>query len=157
MRIYIHSLLLATAVALCPLFATAQANPGSDQVRLVCGDAGLGKHSNIAKQLRNSLKGAAATAGIGDAAIRVTKVTDISRPEKTVARAALNAGNIPVQFTASPLSFSFGTAPITVESALDEPCSVEREFTLRIKPKNGAAVEGKVRVRSSGRYKKAGN
>ena len=52
--------LAAALISTAPLAAFAQQTPNPDVVRFVCRDAGLGKHSNVAKRLKNSIKAAAA-------------------------------------------------------------------------------------------------
>ncbi len=143
---------LASALAFAPFGVSAQQSGGGDVIEFVCRDAGLGKYGVVAKKLRNSLRAAAATAGISNAAIKIKSVVDVERPTIQVSRAELNAGDIPVTFAATPLSFDFGDATVSVVSPNDQACNVTRDFTIEIKRRTGEIATDVVRVMSPGKY-----
>lgn len=144
--------LFGGAIVLSPIGASAEPMGGGDTIEFVCRDAGLGKFGVVAKKLRNSLHAAAATAGVGNAAIKIKSVVDVERPSIQVSRSELNAGDIPVTFSAAPLSFDFGDATVSVVSPNDQACNVTRDFTIEIKRRNGETATDVVRVMSPGKY-----
>ena len=157
MKLHITAILFIGLVGLDPIAAYSQQAGGNDTIEFVCRDAGLGKFGVVAKKIRNSVKAAAATAGVGNVRVDITSVVDVERPTIQVSRAALNAGDIPVTFTASPLGIEFGDSAISVVSPNDQPCNVTRDFNIKITRRTGGSVSSAtdiVRVMSPGTYKR---
>ncbi|MFM1847347.1 MAG: hypothetical protein RL417_821 [Pseudomonadota bacterium] len=154
MKFHISITFLSALLAISPAAGFAQSPGGSDIIEFICRDAGLGRFGVVSKKLRNSAKAAAATAGVGRLKIKVINVTDVERPTLQVSRADLNAGNIPVTVTASPLGLDFGDPTISVVSPNNQPCSVTRDFTIEIKKPNGEVATDVARVSSPGTYKR---
>jgi hypothetical protein len=160
MKLHITSILFLGLVGLCPVAAYSQQAGGNDIIEFVCRDAGLGKFGVVAKKIKNSVKAAASTAGVGNVRnvrVDITSVVDVERPTIQVSRAALNAGDIPVTFSASPVGIEFGDSTVSVVSPNDQPCNVTRDFNVKITRRTGGSISSAtdvVRVMSPGTYKR---